>query len=205
MSANWTVEEICELLAVRAEADIVTQIQETGNDSVVLEQITKRLRERGVFRTEAQINNKLKALQKQYRQIVDHNDQSNNTKTWAYSALCEAIWGSSQSMKPLTLVEEASTSSRPAQVSVPSFSTTPSTSNCLKISYTEEYIDENGVSWDDSVLSSGKNKVGLHYFLVSSYSFTGVVLPVSSIYCLPRCRWRRWCPENVVVQFDSKH
>lgn len=162
MSANWTVEEICELLAVRAKSDIVTQIQETGNDSVVLEQITKRLRERGVFRTEAQINNKLKALQKQYRQIADHNDQSNNTKTWAYSALCEAIWGSGPSMKPLALVEEASTSSHPAQVSTPSFSTTPSTSNCLKISYTEEYINENGVSWDDSVLSSGKNKVGHH-------------------------------------------
>lgn len=167
MSANWTVEEICELLAVRAEADIVTQIQETGNDSVVLEQITKRLRERGVFRTEAQINNKLKALKKQYRQIADHNDQSNNTKTWAYSALCEAVWGSSSSTKPLALMEraeEASASSRPAQVSAPSFSATPSTSNCLKISDTEEYIDENGVSWDDSVFSSGKNKVGLHYF-----------------------------------------
>lgn len=164
MCANWTVEEICELLAVRAEADIVAQIQETGNDSVVLEQITKWLRERGVFRTEAQINNKLKALKQQYLQIADHNDQSNVTKTWAYSALCEAVWGSNTSTKPHTLAEEASTSSRPAQVSVPGLSTTPSTSNSLKMSYTEECIDENGVSWDGSVLSSGKNKVGLHYF-----------------------------------------
>lgn len=153
MSACWTVEETRKLLAVRAEADIASQ-----ESSVILAQITKRLRQRGVLRTEAQIKTKLKALKKQYQQIAEHNDQSSSTKTWAYFALCEAVWGSGQSVKPTTPagnMEEVAASSS-SSVS----SALPSTSNCLD-SGEAEVDNEICASGDESVVSSGETRAGI--------------------------------------------
>lgn len=148
MSPCWTVEETYKLLAVRAEDDIVTR---EITDIVGL--IDKRLRQRGVCRTQAQIKAKLKALKKQYQQIAEHNDQSEGTKTWAYFALCEDIWGLRQSEKPATgakIMEE------PAACSCSTFpSASPSTSNCLDSSCTEEDHNKAIASGDESILSSG--------------------------------------------------
>lgn len=155
MLACWTVEETRKLLIVRAEPDIVGQ-----ESSAVLGQIAKRLRQLGVLRTEAQIKSKLRALKKQYQQIAEHNDQSDNTKTWAYFALCEAVWGPSQSVKlatPVVNMEEevpaASSSSVPSAV--------PSTSNCLDSGNAEEDNNEICASGDESVVSSGKTRGGI--------------------------------------------
>lgn len=156
MSACWTVEETRKLLAVRAEADIVSQ-----ESLVVLGQITKRLRQRGVVRTEAQIKTKLKALKKQYQQIAEHNDQSqsHSTKTWAYFALCEAVWGSVQSVKPTT--PAANMEEAPASSSSSFSSALPSTTNCLDSGYAEEVNSEMCVSGDESFVSSGKTRAGI--------------------------------------------
>lgn len=148
MSPCWTVEETYKLLAVRAEDDIVTQ-----EIVDVLGIIDKRLRQRGVCRTQAQIKAKLKALKKQYQQIAEHNDQSDGTKTWAYFGLCEAIWGLRQSVKSTTgagIMEEAAACSCSR-----STSTLPSTSSCFDSSYTEEGSNEISASWDESIVSSG--------------------------------------------------
>lgn len=154
MSACWTVEETRKLLAARAEADIVSQ-----ESSVVLGQVTKRLGRRGVVRTEAQIKTKLKALNKQYQQIAEHNDQSDSTKTWAYFALCEAVWGSGQSVKPTT--PAANMEEAPASSSSSFSSALPSTSNCLDSGYAEEDNNETSASGDESVVSSGKTTAGI--------------------------------------------
>ncbi|XP_076605322.1 uncharacterized protein LOC143331991 isoform X2 [Chaetodon auriga] len=117
MSSNWRDDEIRELLSVRADADIVRQIKGTARDSVVYDQITSRLRDRGVNRAKAQVNNKLKALKRQYHDIVNDNGRSvNDRKTWCYFSLCEAVWGVSPTANPVALVgsvETASTSSFP--------------------------------------------------------------------------------------------
>lgn len=148
MSPCWTVEETYKLLAVRAEDDIVTQ-----EITDVLGLIDKRLRQRGVCRTQAQIKAKLKALKNQYQQIAEHNDQIDGTKTWAYFGLCEAIWGLRQSEKPVTgagIMEET------AAISCSSFtSALPTTSNCIDSSYTEEDNNETSASGDESAVSSG--------------------------------------------------
>ncbi|KAG7487856.1 hypothetical protein MATL_G00027720 [Megalops atlanticus] len=127
--SNWRDDEIRELLSVRADPEIVKQIQGTARDSVVYDQITNRLRDRGVFRAKAQVNNKLKALKRQYHQVVDDNGQSgNNPKTWCYFSLCDAIWGSSYSTNPVALVgsmETASTSRSPETLSTSSCPETP--------------------------------------------------------------------------------
>lgn len=149
MSPCWTVEETYKLLAVRAEDDIVTQ-----EIADVLGLIDKRLRQRGVCRTQAQIKAKLKALKKQYQQIAEHNDQSDSTKTWAYFALCEAIWGLRQSVEPATgagIMEEA------AACGCSRFpSALPTTSSCLDGGCAEKDNNETSASGDESV-SSGNN------------------------------------------------
>lgn len=151
MSRCWTVEETYKLLAVRAEDDIVTR-----KIADILGLIDKRLRQRGVCRTQAQIKDKLKALKKQYQQIAEHNDQSDRTKTWAYYELCEAIWGSRQAMKPVTgegNMEEAAASSCSGVTS-----DLPSTSNCPDSSCAEEDNNEASASGDESVVSSGNTR-----------------------------------------------
>lgn len=150
MSRCWTVEETYKLLAVRAEDDVATQ--ETAD---ILALVDKRLRERGVCRTQTQIKDKLKALKKQYQQIAEHNDQSEGNKTWAYYELCEAIWGSSHSAKPVTRVGnmEEATASSCSGVS----SDLPSTSNCVDSSCAEEDNNEINTSGGESVVSSGNS------------------------------------------------
>lgn len=149
MSPCWTVEETYKLLAIRAEDDIVTQ-----EITDVLGLIEKRLRQRGVCRTQAQIKAKLKALKKQYQQIAEHNDQSDATKTWAYFALCEAIWGLRPSEKSATgagIMEEVAACSSSSFTSALS-----TTSNCLNSGYAEQDNNETSASGDESVISSGK-------------------------------------------------
>ncbi|XP_073324568.1 uncharacterized protein [Pagrus major] len=112
MSTNWRDDEIRELLSVRADAGIVRQIHGTARDSVVYDQITKRLHERGIFRAKAQVNNKLKALKRQYHQLVEQNGQSGNEQpTWCYFNLCEAVWGSSGAGNPVAVVGSMETDS----------------------------------------------------------------------------------------------
>lgn len=153
MSACWTVEETRNLLAVRAEADVVGQ-----ESSAVLGLITKRLRQRGVVRTEAQIKAKLKALKRQYQQIAEHNDQSGSTRTWAYFALCEAVWGSGRSVRPTT---PAADMEEVADSSSSSYSSAlPSTSNRLDSGYAEEVSRDFCASGDESVVSSGEARPG---------------------------------------------
>lgn len=146
MSTNWRDDEIRELLSVRADAEIVRQIKGTARDSVVYDQITSRLRDRGVNRAKAQVNNKLKALKRQYHEIVNHSGRSgNDRKTWCYFSLCEAIWGVSPPANPVALVgcvETASTSSFPE---------TP-----YSDSEEQTTVYETDVSINDSVLSTGK-------------------------------------------------
>ncbi len=50
------------------------------------------------------MNDKLKALKKQYYQYLDQN--GNDGKTWYYFSLCESIWGPSQSANPVASVDE---------------------------------------------------------------------------------------------------
>ncbi|XP_064197195.1 uncharacterized protein LOC135257910 [Anguilla rostrata] len=110
--SNWRDDKIRELLSVRADAEIVRQIQGTERDSVVYDQITNRLHDRGVIRAKAQVNSKLKALKRQYHQVIDHNGRSgNDRKTWCYFRLCEAIWGPSHSTNPVGLVGSMETAS----------------------------------------------------------------------------------------------
>lgn len=109
MSTNWRDDEIRELLSVRADAGIVRQIHGTARDSVVYDQITKRLHERGIFRAKAQVNNKLKALKRQYNQLVEQS--GNERPTWCYFSLCEAVWGSSGSGNPVAVVGSMETDS----------------------------------------------------------------------------------------------
>ncbi|CAL8383958.1 unnamed protein product [Arctogadus glacialis] len=52
---HWQDEEIRQLLRVRAKAEISRQIVGTARDSVVYDQITKGLREKGIIRTKAQV------------------------------------------------------------------------------------------------------------------------------------------------------
>lgn len=185
MSACWTVEETRNLLAVRAEADVVSQ-----ESSAVLGLITKRLRQRGVVRTEAQIKTKLKALKKQYLQIAEHNDQSGSTRTWAYFALCEAVWGSGQSVRPTT---PAADMEEVADSSSCSFSSAlPSTSNCLDSGYAEEDSRDFCVSGDESVVSSGESRPGTfqHWQFQKKtgllvYEFVGIFLLKSSCHTVP--------------------
>ncbi|XP_036372002.1 uncharacterized protein LOC118769095 [Megalops cyprinoides] len=159
---HWRHDEIRELLSVRADTEIVRQIQGTARDSVVYDQITSRLRDRGVVRNKAQVNSKLKALKRQYHQVVDRDGQSgNDRKTWCYFSLCEAIWGSSHSTNPEALVgtlETASTLRSPETLSMSSCPETPSTSSFPETPYsdTEERIPvhEIDVSINDSVLST---------------------------------------------------
>lgn len=154
MSACWTVEETRKLLAVRAEADIISQ-----ECSVVLGHVATRLRQSGVIRTETQIKTKLNSLKKQYQQIAEHNDQNDSTKIWAYFALCEAVWGSAQLVKTESLagnMEEVTASSSSTFCSA-----LPSTSNCPDSGYAEEDKNEICASGDESVVSSGKTRVGL--------------------------------------------
>lgn len=147
MSPCWTVEETYKLLAVRAEDDIVTQ--ETAD---IVGLIDKRLRQRGVCRTQAQITAKLRALKKRYQQIAEHNDQSDGTKTWAYFGQCEAIWGLRQSVKPTTA---AGTMEEAAACSCSRFtSALPSTSSRLDSGSTEEDTNKPSAS-GESVVSSG--------------------------------------------------
>lgn len=47
--SNWREDEIWEHLALRAEADIVRQIQGTKKDSAIYGQLTKRLCNHGVI------------------------------------------------------------------------------------------------------------------------------------------------------------
>ncbi|XP_035280170.1 uncharacterized protein LOC118230864 [Anguilla anguilla] len=160
--SNWRDNKIRELLSVRADAEIVRQIQGTARDSVVYDQITNRLHDRGVIRAKAQVNSKLKALKRQYHQVIDHNGRSgNDRKTWCYFRLCEAIWGPSHSTNPVGLVgsmETASASRSQETLSTSSCPETPSTSSFPETPYsdTEEQtlVHETDVSINDSVLST---------------------------------------------------
>ena len=125
-----------ELLTIRSNAEISRQIVGTARDSVVYDQITKGLRERGIIRTKAQVNTKLKALKKQYQTIAERNGRiGNDPEIWCYLSLCEGIWGkgSSHSPGPVALVlgqEMApSTYRSPEEPSSPSTPEPPSSDN----------------------------------------------------------------------------
>ncbi|KAM9361766.1 uncharacterized protein ABDE67_022821 [Symphorus nematophorus] len=128
MSANWRDHEIRQLLSIRADGEIVRQIHGTARDSIVYDQITKRLRDRGVIRTKAQVNNKLKALKRQYQEIIrDHSGRvGNHRETWCYFKLCEAVWGSGHSTDPVAAVGTMETASTP--INPPDAMETPPTS-----------------------------------------------------------------------------
>ncbi|XP_062389482.1 uncharacterized protein LOC134077862 [Sardina pilchardus] len=98
MAPTWKDQEICELLTIRADAEIVKQMKGTARDSVMYERITMRLQDQGIKKTRQQVNNKLKMLKRQYHKVVDHNNRSGNGwKTFPYFDLCEAIWGTRHS------------------------------------------------------------------------------------------------------------
>ncbi|KAM4624580.1 uncharacterized protein ACJ7VT_005439 [Polymixia lowei] len=153
--SNWRDHEIRHLLSVRASADIVRQIQGTARDSVVYDQITSRLRDRGVIRAKAQVNNKLKALKRQYHQLVDNNGRSgNDRKTWCYFSLCEAIWGSSHSTNPEALVGSTETFSTSRSPETFSTSRSPETPYSDTEEQTPMKVYETDVSINESVLST---------------------------------------------------
>lgn len=79
-------------------------MQGTARDCIMCERITKLLEEQGIVKTRVQVNNKLKSLKRQYHQAVHHNNRSGNDhKTFPYYALCETIWGSRHSTRPVAL------------------------------------------------------------------------------------------------------
>ena len=94
---HWQDEEVRQLLTIRAQAGISRQIVGTARDSVVYDQITKVLCERGIIRTKVQVNTKLKALKKQYQTLVERNNSrrsgGSDHESWCYLSLCEPIWG----------------------------------------------------------------------------------------------------------------
>ncbi|CAL8377727.1 unnamed protein product [Gadus morhua 'NCC'] len=151
---HWQDEEIRQLLRVRAKAEISRQIVGTARDSVVYDQITKGLREKGIIRTKAQVNTKLKALKKQYQTFVDRRGRSGNgDETWCYLGLCEAIWGSSHSPRPvaLGLGQEMASTSRSTETSSPSTPEPPSSDNDEKPSVADLSIKDSGCSTEWTV------------------------------------------------------
>lgn len=93
---NWRYDEVHELLSIRAEDDIVSQVSGTARDAVVYEQITSRLRGRGIYRTKSQVTNKLKALKRQFLQIVNNGQNEDESKGWPFFSLCDTVWRSGQ-------------------------------------------------------------------------------------------------------------
>ena len=96
---EWNSHEIIELLSVRSEDEIVSQISGTVRDALVYERISHMLRERGVHRSKSQIIGKLKSLRKQYN---DYR-KSDSGQRWMYFDICQSIWGERRSASPAAL------------------------------------------------------------------------------------------------------
>ncbi|XP_076135530.1 uncharacterized protein LOC143118347 [Alosa pseudoharengus] len=101
---TWKDEEILELLSMRADDVVMEQMKGTARDTLMYDRIGRQLEAKGIARTKAQIITKLKALKRQYTYVVDHNNNSgNDRKLFQYYSLCDAIWGSKHSTRPLTV------------------------------------------------------------------------------------------------------
>lgn len=167
--ATWKDQEVRELLTIRADAEIVKQMQGTARDAVMYERITALLEDQGIKKTKQQVNNKLKMLKRQYHQVVDHNNRSGNgRKTFPYYDLCEAIWGSRHSTRPVAL---SSTMQMPCMPELASHSEEATSDECREglltstaetlsssdtaASCIENDTNEASGSMDESVLSQG--------------------------------------------------
>lgn len=101
-TGNWRDDEIRELLAARA--GIAWQITGTARDSVVYDQLTKRLQERGLRRGKAQVITKLKSLKKTYHRFVQYNScEGNKPRWWTYFQMCDDIWGADPQIKQVVV------------------------------------------------------------------------------------------------------
>nr|XP_055074660.1 NADPH oxidase activator-like [Misgurnus anguillicaudatus] len=105
MSANWSEIETRELLSIRAEAEIVRQINGTVRDALVYERIKEKMHERGFMRKKSQVISKLKTLRKKFHQVHDSNNKSGSGRLdWPFYDLCYTIWGTSHSANPVALL-----------------------------------------------------------------------------------------------------
>ncbi|KAF0036802.1 hypothetical protein F2P81_012114 [Scophthalmus maximus] len=91
---NWQENEIKELLTIRGSEAIRFQITGTVKDSVVYSRITKRLAERGVFRSHMQVISKLKALRKQYLKYHQQKLRCGSDRVdWPFYEQCHRVFG----------------------------------------------------------------------------------------------------------------
>lgn len=101
--ANWSDAEVRELLALRADEQIARRFTGTVKDSHLLEQLAKRLVERGFNRNKKQVTSKLKVLKKKFHEVNEDSKRSGGFGCdWPYFELCSAIWGSGHSANPVT-------------------------------------------------------------------------------------------------------
>ena len=66
----WTFEEERALLLVRAEEEVVNQIQGTSRDTQVYRLIADRMSEHGYERNKKQVKNKLKYIKTKWQKVA---------------------------------------------------------------------------------------------------------------------------------------
>lgn len=125
----WRDFKMRELLAMCNEEEIKRQMSRMVRDSTVYENITKLLNQRGIWWSQKQITNKLKALKKNYTKIHDHskNQSSVGQMDWEYYDLCNSVFRHTALTNPVQL----SSSSRQVREETQLPSPSPLPSNFL--------------------------------------------------------------------------
>lgn len=96
MAQHWLNSEIRELLGIRGEVGVRSQLSGTVRDTAIYKYVADQLRQRGHNRTPKQVINKLRALKKKYVTIkVKSNSSGKGRVDWQFYELCDNIFGNS--------------------------------------------------------------------------------------------------------------
>ncbi|XP_063819458.1 uncharacterized protein LOC135057541 [Pseudophryne corroboree] len=103
--ANWSEDEVRELLRIRGESEITHQMTGTVKDAITYKNITKMLAASGFYRTSQQVINKLKALKRNFHKVHDHNRNRSGAARmeWQYYEQCATIFGHTALATPVSL------------------------------------------------------------------------------------------------------
>lgn len=87
MGQHWLNSEIRELLIIRVEEEVRSEVSGTVRDAAIYKYLAHKLRQRGHGRTPKQVSNKLKALKKKYPTLKDKAQLD-----WQFYELCDNIF-----------------------------------------------------------------------------------------------------------------
>ena len=98
---NWSDEEVYDLIDIWSDDTVQEQLEGSRRNQHIYSKISERMKEKGYTRTMDQCRQKMKKLRKDYKDVVDNNNETGRKrKTFKFFEEIDAIFGCRPATKP---------------------------------------------------------------------------------------------------------